>query len=335
MADNTAKITVIIPAYNIEDLLGRCIESVVSQDYPKELLEIIVVDDGSTDSTGRIADEYADKYQNVTALHKENGGSSSARNLGLKHATGEYIGFVDSDDFVDKRMFGSLVDAAKRYDADMVQVSRDEIAEDGSMLPDVLTPPKGETVVTPAEHIRTLLMHTGDASFCTKITRRAVLGDDLRFPEGELNEDFHLMIRTLERVNKLVILPEKYYHVFYRTGSNSRKKAEDKDFFPSVFTDIVRNADVALNLVRDKYPELVTVAERFGYYQRLDYLLHIPTSKMTSDNSFYKEVVRNIRKSLIKIISNKYLSKRDKIYLMILAPAPRFVRKLHAYVRGL
>lgn len=335
MADNTAKITVIIPAYNIEDLLGRCIESVVSQDYPKELLEIIVVDDGSTDSTGRIADEYADKYQNVTVLHKENGGSSSARNLGIKHATGEYIGFVDSDDFVDKRMFGTLVDAAKRYDADMVQVSRDEIAEDGSMLPDVLTPPKGETVVTPAEHIRTLLMHTGDASFCTKITRRAVLGDDLRFPEGELNEDFHLMIRTLERVNKLVILPEKYYHVFYRTGSNSRKKAEDKDYFPSVFTDIVRNADVALNLVRDKYPELVPVAERFGYYQRLDYLLHIPTSKMTSDNSFYKEVVRNIRKSLIKIISNKYLSKRDKIYLMILAPAPRFVRKLHAYVRGL
>ncbi len=335
MADNTAKITVIIPAYNIEDLLGRCIESVVSQDYPKELLEIIVVDDGSTDSTGRIADEYADKYQNVTALHKENGGSSSARNLGLKHATGEYIGFVDSDDFVDKRMFGTLVDAARRYDADMVQVSRDEIAEDGSMLPDVLTPPKGEIVVTPAEHIRTLLMHTGDASFCTKITRRAVLGDDLRFPEGELNEDFHLMIRTLERVNKLVILPEKYYHVFYRTGSNSRKKAEDKDYFPSVFTDIVRNADVALNLVRDKYPELVPVAERFGYYQRLDYLLHIPTSMMTSDNSFYKEVVRNIRKSLIKIISNKYLSKRDKIYLMILAPAPRFVRKLHAYVRGL
>lgn len=335
MADNTAKITVIIPAYNIEDLLGRCIESVVSQDYPKELLEIIVVDDGSTDSTGRVADEYADKYQNVTALHKENGGSSSARNLGLKHATGEYIGFVDSDDFVDKRMFGTLVDAAKRYDADMVQVSRDEIAEDGSMLPDVITPPKGETVVTPADHIRTLLMHTGDASFCTKITRKAVLGDDLRFPEGELNEDFHLMIRALERVNKLVILPEKYYHVFYRTGSNSRKKAEDKDYFPSVFTDIVRNADVALNLVRDKYPELVPVAERFGYYQRLDYLLHIPTSKMTSDNSFYKEVVRNIRKNIMKIISNKYLSKRDKIYLMILAPAPRFVRKLHAYVRGL
>ena len=335
MAENTGKLTVIIPAYNIEDLLGRCIESVASQDYPAELLQIIVVDDGSSDSTGKIADEYADKYENVTALHKENGGSSSARNLGISHATGEYLGFVDSDDFVDSRMFSTLMDAAKRYDADMVQVSRDEIAEDGTMLPDVITPPEGETVVTPKEHMRTLLMHTGDASFCTKITKRSVLADDLRFPEGELNEDFYLMIKALSRINKLVILPEKYYHVYYRTGSNSRKKVEDKDYFPSVFTDIVRNADVALDIVKDKYPELIPVAERFGYYQRLDYLLHIPTSKMTGDNVFYRGVVKNIRKNLGKILGSKYLSKRDKIYLLILAPAPRLVRKLHAYVRGL
>ncbi|WP_243108363.1 glycosyltransferase family 2 protein [Butyrivibrio sp. X503] len=335
MAENTGKLTVIIPAYNIEDLLGRCIESVASQDYPAELLQIIVVDDGSSDSTGKIADEYAAKYENVMALHKENGGSSSARNLGISHATGDYIGFVDSDDFVDKSMFSTLMDAAKRNDADMVQVSRDEIAEDGSMLPDVITPPDKESVVTPKEHMKTLLMHTGDASFCTKITRRSILSDDLRFPEGELNEDFYLMIKVLARINKLVILPEKYYHVFYRTGSNSRKKAEDKDYFPSVFTDIVRNADVALDIVKNRYPELVPVAERFGFYQRLDYLLHIPTSKMTKDNDFYLGVVKNIRKNLGKIIGSKYLSKRDKIYLLILAPAPRFVRKLHAYVRGL
>ena len=335
MAENIGRLTVIIPAYNIEELLGRCIESVIDQDYPKELLEIIVVDDGSSDSTGKIADEYAAKYDNVTALHKENGGSSSARNLGISHATGDYIGFVDSDDFVDPRMFSTLMDAAKRHDADMVQVSRDEIAEDGSMLPDVITPPDGEIEVTPKEHMRTLLMHTGDASFCTKITKRSVLSDDLRFPEGELNEDFYLMIKVLSRINKLVILPDKYYHVFYRTGSNSRKKAEDKDYFPSVFTDIVRNADVALDIVREKYPELVPVAERFGFYQRLDYLLHIPTSKMRRDNGFYMGVVKNIRKNLGKIIGNKYLSKRDKIYLFILAPAPRLIRKLHAYVRGL
>ena len=335
MSDNTGRLTVVIPAYNIEDLLGKCVESVIAQDYPEDLLEIIIVDDGSTDSTGAIADDYASRYGNVSAIHKVNGGSSSARNLGIASATGEYIGFVDSDDYVDSRMYSALMEAAKRLDADMVQISRDEIAENGEMLPDVITPPEAETEITPKEHLRTLLMFTGDASFCTKITRRSVFGDDLRFPEGELNEDFYLMIKALERVNKLVILPPKYYHVFYRTGSNTRKRAEEKDYFPRVFTDIVRNADVALRNVSEKYPDLVPVAMRFGFHQRLDYLLHIPVSKMTSDNGFYMDVVKNIRKNVLNIMSNKYLSKRDKIYLLILAPAPRLVRKLHALVRGL
>lgn len=334
MPDFCSKISVIIPAYNIEDLLPRCVESVATSDYPKELLEIIVVDDGSTDGTGAVADKLSQQYHNVLVLHKENGGSSSARNLGIAHSTGDYLGFVDSDDFIDKRMYSRLMEAAIKYDADMVQISRDEIAEDGSRLPDVVIPPEGEALVPPGEHLRTLLMHTGDASFCTKLTRRSAFGD-MRFPEGELNEDFYLMIHVLGNVNKLVILPEQYYHVFYRLGSNSRKKAEDKDYFPSVFTDIVRNSDVALKLVEKDYPELIPVAERFGYYQRLDYLLHIPVSKMTRDNAFYRDVVTYIRKNLKKIRNNHYLTRKQRIYLQILAPAPRFVRWLHARVRGL
>ena len=127
MPESTPKITVVIPAYNIETLLEKCVGSVAKQDYPKDKLEIIVVDDGSTDSTGALCDELASKYENVTALHKENGGSSSARNLGLKHASGDYIGFVDSDDYVDPRMYRELAEAAVKYDADMVQISRDEM----------------------------------------------------------------------------------------------------------------------------------------------------------------------------------------------------------------
>ncbi len=330
----TAKISVIIPAYNIKDLLPKCVESVALSDYPRELLEIIVVDDGSTDGTGAVADELATRFPNVTALHKENGGSSSARNLGMKKATGDYFGFVDSDDFIDPHMYSSLMTAALEYDADMVQISRDEIAEDGTRLPDVVIPPKEATVIEPSEHLRTLLMHTGDASFCTKLTKRSAFGA-MAFPEGELNEDFYLMIHVLGNINKLVILPQQYYHVFYRLGSNSRKKAEDKDYFPSVFTDIVRNADVALELVKKDHKELTEVAERFGYYQRLDYLLHIPVSKMTKDNEFYRDVVKNIRHNLPGIFKNQYLTGKQKAYLFILAPAPRTVRFLHAKLKGL
>jgi glycosyltransferase involved in cell wall biosynthesis len=335
MPDIKQKISVIIPAYNIEDLLVRCVESVVHQDYPAELLEIIVVDDGSTDSTGVLADKLASEYPNVQALHQKNGGSSSARNYGLSKATGDYIGFVDSDDYVDPRMYSTLYEAAVSFDAPMVQISRDEIAQDGTRLPDVVIPPKAPYEISSKEHFRTLLMHTGDASFCTKLVKRSAFGDNLRFPEGELNEDFYLMIHVLPGIEKVVILPQQYYHVFYRKGSNSRRRDEDKDYFPSVFTDIVRNADVALDIVKKTYPNLTEIARRFGYYQRLDYLLHIPVSKMTKDNGFYRDVVKNIRTNIFDIISNKYLSTKQKAYLCILAPAPRAVRKLHARIKGL
>ena len=335
MPEFTQKISIIIPAFNISDLLTRCVDSVASQDYPKELMQIIVVDDGSTDGTDKVADKLALKYPNVEVFHKVNGGSSSARNLGIEHATGDYIGFVDSDDYVDSRMYKTMMEAAIRTGADMVQISRDEISEDGSKLPDVVAPPIKETEISSTEHMRSLLMHTGDASFCTKITKRTVFDEGFRFPEGELNEDFFLMIHVLPGINKLIILPQQYYHVFYRLGSNSRKKAEDKDYFPSVFTDIVRNSDVALSLVKEEYPDLIKVAERFGYYQRLDYLLHIPVSKMNGENAFYRQVVHYIRSNIGKILSNQYLTGKQKAYLLILAPAPRFVRVMHAKIRGL
>ena len=334
MPDNKS-ISVIIPAYNIEDLLEKCVTSVASQDYPKELLQIIVVDDGSTDGTPHIADELARKYSNVQVIHKENGGSSSARNVGIEAATGDYLGFVDSDDYISGVMYSTMMEAALRNDADMVQIARDEISESGDKLPDVLEPFDEEKELTPTEHLRTLLMHTGDASFCTKLTKRELFTEDMRFPEGELNEDFYLMIHMLEKVNKLILLPEACYHVFYRTGSNSRKKAQDKDYFPPVFTDIVRNSDVALDLVSRNHRELIPVALRFGFVQRLDYLLHIPISKMTSDNMFYKKVVSDLRRSFARMLGNKYLSAKQKAYLTLLTLAPKVVRKLHAGIRGL
>ena len=140
MPDLSKSISVIIPAYNIEDLLEKCVDSVAAQDYPRELLQIIIVDDGSTDKTPYIADELARKYQNVQVIHKKNGGSSSARNAGIEAATGDYLGFVDSDDYISGIMYSTMMEAAIRNNADMVQIARDEISESGDRLPDVLEP---------------------------------------------------------------------------------------------------------------------------------------------------------------------------------------------------
>ncbi|WP_022752673.1 glycosyltransferase family 2 protein [Butyrivibrio fibrisolvens] len=384
------KITVIIPAYNIENLITRCVESVVKQTYPEELIQILVVDDGSTDNTGRIIDELAEKYSNVTALHEPNGGSSRARNYALSKAEGDYIGFVDSDDYIAPFMYEKLVDALIRNNALMAQTGRDEIAEDGSRLPDVVQVPEWETIYTDKGFLKELLMHRGDASFCTKLTSRKLfdideavrrfcgssedssfshvaentvdnknvnednvnegtlnkdnvnegtLNEDTMnrevrlFPEGVLNEDFWLLYHMLPDAGEVVVTTDTGYHVYYRSGSNSRKKATDKDYFPPVFTDIVVNADDVTSFAKDRYPDLAEYTMRFSLVQRLDYLLHIPISKMTDDNGFYQGVCRFVKEHKAEIKENPYLSRRQRLYLRLFTHNPRTIRKVHAFVR--
>lgn len=384
------KITVIIPAYNIENLITRCVESVVKQTYPEELIQILVVDDGSTDDTGRIIDELAEKYSNVTALHEPNGGSSRARNYALSKAEGDYIGFVDSDDYISPFMYEKLVDALIRNNALMAQTGRDEIAEDGSRLPDVVQVPEWETIYTDKGFLKELLMHRGDASFCTKLTSRKLFDIDEAvrrfcgssedssfshvientvdnknvnedtvnegtlnrdtvnegtlnkdtmnrevrlFPEGVLNEDFWLLYHMLPDAGEVVVTTDTGYHVYYRSGSNSRKKATDKDYFPPVFTDIVVNADDVTSFAKDRYPDLTEYTMRFSLVQRLDYLLHIPISKMTDDNGFYQGVCRFVKEHKAEIKENPYLSRRQRLYLRLFTHNPRTIRKVHAFVR--
>ena len=110
-------LSIIIPAYNIESYIGRCLDSLLNQTY--EDLEIIVVDDGSTDNTLSIIKEYCNKDDRITVIHKENEGVSVARLTGMKKAKGEYVGFVDGDDIVEQDMFEFLMNNAKKYNADI------------------------------------------------------------------------------------------------------------------------------------------------------------------------------------------------------------------------
>ena len=322
-------LSVIVPVYNIKrEYLERCIASICNQTYKN--LEILLVDDGSTDGSGAVCDEFARKDERIRVFHKENGGSSSARNLGIENATGEYLGFIDSDDFIEPDMYELLAEAIQKHQVKMAQISRDEIDEEGNKLPDVCEPPKNELLISTEKMMEELLMHRGDCSYCTRIAHKSLFENN-RFPEGILNEDFYLLVHMLMDIKELAILPKQCYHVFYRVGSNSRK--EDKNDFSRVFVDIVDNADVVTELVKQHYPKLLPVAMRFGFYQRLDYLLHIPISQMTKDNEFYKKVVSYLRKNIAKVITNSYLTGKNKMYLFLLSLAPKGTRYLHAKIR--
>lgn len=322
-------VTVIIPIYNIEkEYLKRCVESVCRQTY--DAIEIILVDDGSTDGTGTVCDDLALSDSRIRVFHKENGGSSSARNLGIDNAKGKYLCFVDSDDYIDDDFVSLMMDAVNKYNVPMVQISRDEIDVDGNRRPDVCLPPSEELLISNHDQIKELLLHKGDCSFCTRLTDASLFAD-MRFPEGVLNEDFFLLVQMLGKVPEYVILPKQAYHVFYRIGSNSRKA--DSEDFSRVFVDIVNNADFVEKYVADNYPDLVITAKRFALFQRLDYMLHIPISQMNKDNEFYTNVVKYLRNNFGKMLGNPVLTSKNKIYLTLLTLMPRITRKIHRAIR--
>lgn len=322
-------ITVIVPVYNILDCLPRCVHSITAQTYRN--LEILLVDDGSTDGTGRLCDELAGEDSRIRVYHRENGGTSRARNLGLAEASGEYVGFVDSDDDISPDMYEKLLWGIRTFQVPAAQIGRDERDEEGRRLPNICEPPPEPVVVESGEFLRELLLHRGDCSLCTKLIRRDLFPEEA-FPPGKLNEDFNLLVRMLPGLGRLACLPWQGYHVFCRIGSNSRRAGREE--FSRVFADSVENADIVADVVAGGYPELGDIAFRFGVFQRLEYMLHIPIPQMTRENAIYREIVADLRKSWLRSMGNPILTAKNKAYHTLFALSPRGIRKLHARLRG-
>lgn len=323
-------ISIIVPVYNIREYLERCVASICAQTYPK--LEILLVDDGSTDGTSGLCDELALRDERIRVFHKQNGGSSSARNLGIEKAAGAYLGFVDSDDYIEPDMYQKLYDALQKYQVRISQGGRDEIDASGKKLPDICIPPEKAVCSNAHDFMKELLLHRGDCSFCTKLTERTLF-NEIRFPEGVLNEDFHVLVRMLPGISGIAMIPERVYHVFYKNDSNTRRVSADE--FSRVYGDNVDNAEMVSGIVREKFPDLNSAAMRFGLYQRLDYLLHIPIARMTGQQKQYIQIAGYLKKHRLEILKSENLTHRNKLYLMLFSISPRLIRKLHAWKKGL
>lgn len=321
-------ISVIVPVYHIKEYLERCVDSILAQSFTN--LEILLVDDGSCDGTEELVDKLSGKDRRIRVFHKENGGSSSARNLGIREARGRYLGFVDSDDYIEPFMYERLYRAMRETGMPIAQGGRREIDEQGELLPDICVPPDSQTVYDGEAFMRELLLHSGDCSFCTKLTD-ASLFEGRIFPEGKLNEDFHVLVQMLPEIAGIVSVPERIYNVFYKSGSNTRTDSAQK--FSRVYGDNVDNADMVTGLVKEYYPELTKTALRFGLYQRLDYMLHIPIAEMKKSNGQYNSIAGYLKKNRGEIRENSELTKKQKIYLLLFSVMPVLTRKAHRFIK--
>jgi glycosyltransferase involved in cell wall biosynthesis len=207
-------ISVIIPVYNVEKYLEQCVESILSQAFND--YEVILVDDGSTDNSGSICDLYSDKYDQIKTIHKENGGLSDARNVGLQHATGEFILFIDADDYIFKDSLAAInISIEEMPDVDVVFLEAVKVFEDGSTIPlgdgyqkESIKDKTHEEVIA---HLSKLPKFPGSA--CTKLIRRSLIYDNnLYFQKGLLAEDIDWTVRLLLTAQKYNYCQKDYYY---------------------------------------------------------------------------------------------------------------------------
>lgn len=223
------KVSVIIPVYNTERYLRRCLDSLVNQTLKD--LEIILVDDGSTDNSLLIMKEYENKYQGkVSVLTKANGGQATARNLGIKLSRGKYIGFVDSDDYVDHAMYETMYKAAKQNQYDMVECHYRYLSEEENKIKEYRT--RGD--IRQYKNRKDMFINV-QASPCNKLFRREVLmHPGVDFPEGFIYEDTAFYIKTIPFIKKEKFVDKHFYYYFLRGGStmNGSRSRKVGDIFP-------------------------------------------------------------------------------------------------------
>jgi len=223
------KISVIIPVYNVEPYIRKCLDSVINQTYKN--LEILLVDDGSTDNSGKICDEYAKNDNRIKVFHKSNGGVSSAKNIGLKHITGKYVGFVDSDDWIEPDMYEILYNALKSENVSVSVASyfKETAAE--------------STPVTNMEHIPIGIVSTRDMllyplkrdyymGFCGYLWNKLFLANiflnnNLKFDENiNYGEDVLLYIKAILAEKCVgVYVDKQLYHYYQRDESIAHSKS--------------------------------------------------------------------------------------------------------------
>ncbi len=211
---NSDLISIIVPIYNVEKYLRRCVDSILIQSYTN--IEIILIDDGSNDGSSQICDEFAEKDKRVKVVHKKNEGVSAARNCGLDNCNGKYLAFVDSDDYIEDDFIESLYFNLNEYNAD-VAICNYSIVKNGTKKSS--TEHNNILVYDRIKAVNELLVAKSISSHLWNKLYKMDLWNNIRFPEGKTYEDLAVMYLIFDKVNSIVYSPIPKYNYLMRSGS--------------------------------------------------------------------------------------------------------------------
>ena len=315
-------VSVVVPVYNVEKYLPRCLRSLAEQTAAKRL-EIVLVDDGSTDASGRICDEFARAHENARVLHRQNGGVSRARNAGIEAASGEYVAFVDGDDFLRRDAMETALShlraGAQAVFFRMAEVRGDEEAHPASS-------PETLLLEGPEVH-RALLTHrNGILENAPKIYRRDAIGA-ARFPEDiRIGEDAVFLFRVLQNVRRAVIPGPALY--FYRVHSASSMHT----LRPELLDERIRAHEEVERLTCETWPELAAVAQARTLFMRIFILNDLMDCPDMGDAACFRRHLGALRRNLGALMKNRervWLPPSRKAYALVLCACPGAARLLH------
>lgn len=260
-------VSIIVPVYNVEKYLNRCIDSLLNQTYKN--IEIILVNDGSTDSSDKICDNYSAEDTRIRVIHKKNGGLSEARNYGIEIAKGEFISFVDSDDFVSIYYIEHLIEAIKRNDSDM-SVSWFYNFLDGDICEKPVTKIENYCKLTCKQALERLLYQNGIETSAWGKLYRTCYFQSIRYPIGKLYEDIPVTVSILFNCKSIASISNKDYFYFHR-----RDSIQYSDFNLHKL-DAIEHSKWLLEQTITKYPELRRGAESRYFSVVCNILFQIP-----------------------------------------------------------
>lgn len=286
--EQTALISVIVPVYKVEDYLPKCVDSILNQTYSN--LEVILVDDGSPDGCGKLCDAYAERDGRIRVIHKPNGGLSDARNAGIEIAAGEYLAFVDSDDWLEPDAYETMLNAAVKHGAALVCAGRyDENELTGTQSVGLC--PEREEMVPGTELVRRIFHwdHLDSAAWDKLYARD--LFREIRYPVGRIVEDVPTTYRLVLLAGGGVLLPKPIYHYRRRAGSITTSRVSDKS------SHAMEHASLVYADIQKNYPELEPDARYLLMTQQWDYVRRVDLSDRATRKK-YAEECRRARRAL-------------------------------------
>ena len=311
-------VTIIVPVYNMEKYIRKCVESLLAQSYTN--LEIILVDDGCIDGSPTICEEYARKDSRVRVIHQENGGASAARNAGLDVMSGAYVAFVDADDYLEQDTIKIMVEGIIQHDTKIAHIKSNIVGAEYQILSSQSKNTYIKNQYASTTYVEGMCYKQKSESVCDKLFA-AELFKNRRFEKGRLNEDFYFLSKLLFDDFEIVEIDYAGYNYYQRTGSSSHSG------FGKALIDAVKNSYELKELARTDKPILEKYFAYLTLFQARTALLTMPFSYVKEKAIEYQDILKYMRECL-PFLNESYLSKWDKKFLKMVNKRPKLILRI-------